>query len=56
MHGRLTNKENALLTVLEARRLRSGGKGLGSVRDVLRVVDRHLLFLSSHYRKNSLVL
>lgn len=56
LHGRLTNKENALLTVLETRRLRAGGKGLGSVRGVLRVVDRHLLVLSSHYRKNSLVL
>lgn len=39
LRGRLTNKEIALLTVLEARRLRSGGKGLGSVRGVLRVVD-----------------
>lgn len=54
--GRLTNKENALLTVLEARRLRSGGKGLGSVKDVLQVVDRHLLVLSSHCRKNRVVL
>lgn len=53
LHGQLTNKENALLTVLEARRLKSGGKGLGSVRGVLRVVDQHLLVLSSHYSKNT---